>query len=250
MSSENTYILAVDDEIEMLQNYTRILSGAGYNVLTAKSGAEALRILKDESTVILAICDLNMPGMDGLSLLSEMKRHYPYLPVIMVTGYGTLEQGIKAVKAGVYDFIEKPFSKDKLLKTIAKALKDIQPPEISGETASGFDDMIGKSPAIMEIFDLIKRVSFGNANVMVTGESGVGKELVVRSIHKNSMRRNHPLIPVNCGALPASLFESELFGYDKGAFTGAFQSKPGLVELANGGTLFLDKSAKCPWNCR
>ena len=246
MSSENTYILAVDDEIEMLQNYTRILSGAGYNVLTAKSGAEALQVLKDESTVILAICDLNMPGMDGLSLLGEIKRHYPYLPVIMVTGYGTLEQGIKAVKAGVYDFIEKPFSKDKLLKTIAKALKDIQPPETSGETASGFDDMIGKSPAILEIFDLIKRVSFGNANVMVTGESGVGKELVVRSIHKNSMRRNHPLIPVNCGALPASLFESELFGYEKGAFTGAFQSKPGLVELANGGTLFLDEICEMP----
>jgi DNA-binding NtrC family response regulator len=166
----------------------------------------------------------------------------------MVTGYGTLEIGIEAVKNGAYDFIEKPFSRQKLLSSVENALKQIMTVKDEAVVSEGFDNIVGKSPAMKRIFDMIKKVAYGNANILITGESGVGKELVARSIHKYSLRRNHPLIPINCGALPEQLFESELFGYEKGAFTGAFQAKPGLVELANGGTLFLDEICEMPHN--
>lgn len=243
----NNHILVVDDEQEMLVNYNRILSRAGYSVKTVLSGNDALGILETDSSFTLAICDLNMPGMDGITLVKRLKEKHPYLPVIMVTGYGSLEQGIEAIKTGVFDFIEKPFSREKLLKSVGDALAEIRPEALveSGPT-SMFDNMIGQSQPMRNVFELVQKVGFGNANIMVTGESGVGKELVVRSIHKHSLRRNQPLIPINCGALPAPLFESELFGYEKGAFTGAFQAKPGLTELAMGGTLFLDEICEMP----
>ena len=241
-------ILAVDDEQDMLDNYRRILSRAGYRVETALSAEAALKLLQDDSTFSLIICDLKMPGMDGMELLTNLKQTYPHIPVIMITGYGTLEIGIEAVKNGAFDFIEKPFSGKKLLSAVEKALEQIVPEIDQQNKKLGFDNIVGKSPVMRAVFDLIKKVAFGNANVLITGESGVGKELVARSIHKNSLRRNHPLIPINCGALPDQLFESELFGYEKGAFTGAFQSKPGLVELANGGTLFLDEVSEMPQN--
>ncbi|MCB0258416.1 MAG: sigma-54-dependent Fis family transcriptional regulator, partial [Calditrichaeota bacterium] len=163
-------------------------------------------------------------GMDGMTLVGMIKKEHPYLPVIMVTGHGSLEKGIEAVKSGVFDFIEKPFSSKKLLNSVEEALKQINPEQGEGHVAGGFDNIVGTSPAMQQVFTLIRKVAYGNANVMITGESGVGKELVARSIHKHSLRRNQPLIPVNCGALPSNLFESELFGYEKGSFTGAFQS--------------------------
>ncbi len=241
-----TEILVVDDEQEMLESYEKILTRAGYSVKSAVSAKEALKHLQQQNNVVLMISDLKMPEMNGMDLMSVVKQEHPYLPIIMVTGYGTLEQGIEAVKQGVFDFIEKPISSQKLLTSVEEALKQISPAKAEDPLNDDFPDIIGQSAAMRQLFNLIKKVAYGNANVLITGESGVGKELVARSIHKHSLRRNRPLIPINCGALPGSLFESELFGYEKGAFTGAFQSKPGLVELANGGTLLLDEVCEMP----
>jgi two-component system, NtrC family, response regulator AtoC len=233
-------ILVIDDEQEMLISYEKILKKEGYNVTTTISAEKALGFLKKSHNYSLIICDLKMPEMDGMTFLAHLKEQHPHLPVIMVTGYGTLDSAIEAVKIGAFDFIEKPFSKKKLTESVKKALEQIVLKDDNIKD-DNFSNIIGKSKGMLQIFDVIKKVAYGNGNVMVTGESGVGKELIARSIHKNSLRRNRPMIPINCGGLPDTLFESELFGYEKGAFTGAFQAKPGLVELANGGTLFLDE---------
>jgi DNA-binding NtrC family response regulator len=245
---DNFDILVVDDEQEMLVSYQKILGRAGFTVHTAQNGKDALSQLYSLQKISLVLCDLKMPGMDGMELLALLRQNFPHLPFIMVTGYGTLEIGIEAVKNGAYDFIEKPFSRQKLLSSVESALKQIMTVRDEATVSQGFDNIVGKSLAMRRIFEMIGKVAYGNANILITGESGVGKELVARSIHKHSLRRNHPLIPINCGALPEQLFESELFGYEKGAFTGAFQAKPGLVELANGGTLFLDEICEMPHN--
>lgn len=239
-------ILVVDDEQEMLVSYQKILIKAGYKIQTAQRAEEALQKLNENHTYSLVISDLKMPGMNGLEFLTELKEKHPHLPFIMVTGYGTMELGIEAVKNGAFDFLEKPFTSRKLLSSVEEALKQILPTEPSQKVVNGFDNIVGTSLGMQKVFEMIKKTSYGNANILITGESGVGKELVARSVHKHSLRRNHPIIPINCGALPEQLFESELFGYEKGAFTGAFQSKPGLVELANGGTLFLDEVCELP----
>jgi DNA-binding NtrC family response regulator len=245
---DNLEILVIDDEKEMLVSYQKILGKAGYQVIAALSAEEALKILQGDHKISLVLCDLKMPGMDGMELLAILKQNYPHLPFIMVTGFGTLEIGIEAIKNGAFDLIEKPFTQKKLLASIETSLQQIIPVAESSLNSHGFENIVGQSEPMIKIFEMIKKVSYGNANILITGESGVGKELVARSVHKNSLRRNHPIIPINCGALPEQLFESELFGYEKGAFTGAFQSKPGLVELANGGTLFLDEICEMPQN--
>jgi two-component system response regulator AtoC len=234
-------LLVIDDEPEMLRSYEKLLAREGFHVRTFSDAEKALAALSNGSSVNLVLCDMKMPGMDGLAFLSIARERHPHVPVIMVTGYGTVESALEAVRRGAFDFIEKPFTRQKLLGAVREAMDEIRPGQADATGSSGFDEMIGQHPKMRRMFDLINRISFGNANVLITGESGVGKELVARSIHKRSMRRNRQLIPINCSALPESLFESELFGYEKGAFTGAFQSKPGLVELANGGTLFLDE---------
>ena len=239
-------ILVVDDEKEMLVSYEKILTKAGYAITTALSASEALKLLDKNHNFLLIICDLKMPKMDGMEFLSIVKQKHSYLPVIMVTGFGTLDLGIEAVKRGAFDFITKPFTSEKLLNSIEKAVGQISFADVENNELEAFDDIVGRSAGMRQIFDLIKKVAYGNSSVLITGESGTGKELVARSIHKHSLRRNQPIIPINCGALPNSLFESELFGYEKGAFTGAFQSKPGLVELAIGGTLFLDEVCETP----
>lgn len=239
-------ILVVDDEREMLVSYKKILEKSGYSVTTVESASEALAMLDQNHNFLLVICDLKMPEMDGMEFLSIVKQKHTYLPVIMVTGFGTLDLGIEAVKRGAFDFIEKPFTSVKLIKSIKDAVGKISFSDADPQMTEEFDNIVGKSSGMRQIFDMIKKVAYGNSSVLITGESGTGKELVARSIHKHSLRRNHPLIPINCGALPNSLFESELFGYEKGAFTGAFQSKPGLVELATGGTLFLDEVSETP----
>ena len=239
-------LFVVDDEEEMLVSYKKILSKEGYRVHTFPSAESALETLGKGHKSALVICDLKMPGLDGMGFLAAVKERHPYLPVIMVTGYGTMETAIEAVKIGAFDFIEKPFSRKKLIESVNKALSQIILVDENDTSESGLDNIIGRHPEMRKIFEMISRISYGNANVLITGESGVGKELFARSIHKHSLRRNRPLIPINCSALPDSLFESELFGYQKGAFTGAFQSKPGLVELANGGTLFLDEICEMP----
>jgi len=239
-------LFVVDDEEEMLVSYQKILSREGYKVRAFQSAESALEKLGKVHKSSLIICDLKMPGLDGMGFLSAVKERHPYLPVIMVTGFGTMETAIEAVKTGAFDFIEKPFSSKKLIESVNKALSQIHPAGENDSTQNGLDNIVGRHPEMRRLYEMITRVSNGNANILITGESGVGKELVARSIHKHSLRRNRPLIPINCSALPDSLFESELFGYQKGAFTGAFQSKPGLVELANGGTLFLDEICEMP----
>ncbi len=246
--SENLEILVIDDEKEMLVSYQKILTRAGYQVIGTLRAEDAIKKLETDHKISLIICDLKMPGMDGIEFMGVLKENYPHIPLIMVTGYGTLEIGIEAVKNGAFDFIEKPFSSQKLLSSIQNALKQIVPVQDQEQLTKGFDNIVGTSQSMQNIYDMIRKVSYGNANILITGESGVGKELVARSVHKHSLRRNHPIIPINCGAFPEGLFESELFGYEKGAFTGAFQSKPGLVELANGGTLFLDEICEMPQN--
>ena len=241
-------ILIIDDEKEMLVSYQKILDRAGYTIETCLSAEEGLEKLHVHHDFSLVISDLKMPGMDGMDFLTVMKEKHPHLPLIMVTGFGTVEIGIEAVKRGAFDFIEKPFSSKKLLLSVEEALNQIIPTQPATDQKDMFDNMIGTSAVMQSIFEMIKKVAYGNANVLISGESGVGKELIARSVHKHSLRRNHPIIPINCGALPEQLFESELFGYEKGAFTGAFQSKPGLVELANGGTLFLDEVCEMPHN--
>lgn len=234
-------IMIIDDEQEMLVSYEKILCKAGYQIQSYQKAEDALQRLAKRHNFSLILCDLKMPGMNGMKFLAVVKKNHPHLPVIMVSGYGTMDSAIEAVKTGAFDFIEKPFSKKKLLLSIENALEEIIPQRPASTDDPGFFGIIGENEKMLEIFKLIEKVSNGNGNVMITGESGVGKELVARSLHKNSLRRNRPLIPINCGGLPDTLFESELFGYEKGAFTGAFQAKPGLVELANGGTLFLDE---------
>jgi DNA-binding NtrC family response regulator len=243
---QNIEILVVDDEKEMLVSYEKILTKAGYFVTKALSASKALELLEKNHNFLLIICDLKMPELDGMEFLSIVKQKHSYLPVIMVTGFGTLDLGIEAVKRGAFDFITKPFTSEKLLNSIEKAVGQISFADVESNKLEAFDNIVGKSAGMRRIFDLIKKVAYGNSSVLITGESGTGKELVARSIHKHSLRRNQPIIPINCGALPNSLFESELFGYEKGAFTGAFQSKPGLVELAIGGTLFLDEVCETP----
>lgn len=237
---ETPEILVIDDEEDMLRSYEKLLSREGFVVRPYSDARKALADLSKGDGAVLVLCDMKMPGMDGMTFLALARQRHPHLPVIMVTGFGTVDSALEAVRLGAFDFVEKPFSRSKLVGSVRAALKELQPAPANGDVA-GFDDMIGKHPAMRRVFELIERVAFSNANVLVTGESGVGKELVARSIHRRSLRRNRPLIPINCSALPEPLFESELFGYEKGAFTGAFQSKPGLVELANGGTLFLDE---------
>lgn len=237
----NPEIMIIDDEQEMLVSYEKILRKAGFQIQSYQRAESALQRLDAEHNFSLILCDLKMPGMDGMKFLANVKEKHPQLPVIMVSGYGTMDSAIEAVKIGAFDFIEKPFSKKRLLLSIENALKEIVAQRPDSADEHGFFGIIGKDKKMQEIYSLIEKVSNGNGNVMITGESGVGKELVARSLHKNSLRRNRPLIPINCGGLPDTLFESELFGYEKGAFTGAFQAKPGLVELANGGTLFLDE---------
>ncbi len=239
-------ILVIDDEPEMLRSYQKMLQRAGYQVHCLTGAPEALKHLEQDAAFSAIICDLKMPEMDGMAFFEALQERYPFLPVIIVTGHGSLEQGIKAVKRGVFDFIEKPFSTKKLLQSLEEAIGASTPRQPSGTTVERFDNILGCSAAMQRVFKWIQQVAFGNANVLITGESGVGKELVARSIHRNSGRRNKPFIPINCGALPNSLFESEIFGYEKGAFTGAYQTRPGLAELADGGTLFLDEICEMP----
>jgi DNA-binding NtrC family response regulator len=185
----NPEIMIIDDEQEMLVSYEKILRKAGFQVQSYQRAESALQRLDKDHNFSLILCDLKMPGMDGMKFLSIVKEKHPQLPVIMVSGYGTMDSAIEAVKTGAFDFIEKPFSKKKLLLSVESALKEITPQRDNMADESGFFGIIGKSAKMQEVFRLIKKVSIGNGNVMITGESGVGKELVARSLHKNSLRR-------------------------------------------------------------
>jgi two-component system NtrC family response regulator len=244
-------ILVVDDE----KNYTKIigeiLQEEGYTSITASSGMEALDILNTE-IIDLILTDVKMPGMSGIQLLEKIKELNPDIPVIIMTAYGSVEKAVDAMHRGAYTFILKPFENQALIAHITKALsvyKIIQENSRLKDAVSSrysFDNIIGKSRPMQEIYEIIRKVAPSNASVLIEGESGTGKELVAKSLHYNSPRRNKPLIIVNCSAFAETLLESELFGHEKGAFTGASALKKGRFEISDQGTLFLDEIGELP----
>lgn len=239
-------ILIVDDE----KNYPRILGAVleeeGFEIQTANSGKEALEVLQN-AEVDLVLTDMKMPAMDGIELLEEIKGKDPELPVIMMTAYGTVDKAVEAMQKGAYSYILKPFDNERLILYVNKAIAVYRVVQENRRLRSAvssrysFGNLIGKSKAMQDVFELIRKVAPTNATVLIQGESGTGKELVAKSIHFNSPRRDKAFVAVNCAALAETLLESELFGHKKGAFTGAVATKKGRFELADGGTLFLDE---------
>ena len=235
-------ILVVDDEEKLRRVIELQLSTAGFDVDKAASAEEALKIVERAD---LVLTDLKLPGMDGLELLAAIRRQNSHAPVVVMTAFGTIEVAVEAMKAGAVDFLLKPFSLDHLMAVIHKALEVRALREELGKRYQ-FDNIIGRSPAMQEIFATIERVAPTRATVLLAGESGVGKDLIARAIHFHSPRRDRPFVKINCTALPENLMESELFGYEKGAFTGANTTKPGKFEQADTGTVFLDEIGDVP----
>jgi len=239
-------ILIVDDEQSMRELLSIMLRKEGYEVVTADNGEKALKAVQND-IFDLVITDLKMPQMDGMTLLKEVKESSPDTIVIVVTAFGTTEGAEKARLLGAYDYIGKPFNNDEIKLVIQNALEKghlrkeniLLKREI--ESRTGFENFIGKSEPMQRIFSLIRQVADTKSTVLISGESGTGKELVARALHAQGSRNARPFVTVNCGALPETLLESELFGYMKGSFTGAVANKQGLFETANGGTIFLDE---------
>jgi two-component system response regulator AtoC len=231
-------VLLVDDDPAVAKVLGALLAQAGLTVHTAKSGAEALGLL-GQKPIDVVVSDVRMPGMSGLELLSEVTRAYPDVPIVLMTAHGTVPMAVEAMKAGAADFILKPFDREEILFTLRKALLRAQgDAERSPLKTSAF---VGRGAAMTEVEALLRRAAAGTATVLLRGESGTGKELAAKVVHDESPRRGGPFVKLHCAALPETLLESELFGYEKGAFTGAATRKPGRVELAHGGTLFLDE---------
>ena len=246
-------ILIVDDEKNYLTILSAILEEEGFEVLTAQSGQEALEIHKS-SDLDLMLTDMRMPGMDGIELLEAIKNNDPDLPVIMMTAHGTVDKAVEAMQKGAYTYVLKPFDNERLIIYVKKAISMFQVVKENRrlrdavESQYRFGSIIGKSKKMRDIFDTIQKVAPSSATVLIEGESGTGKELVARSVHFNSSRREKPFVAVNCSALAENLLESELFGHEKGAFTGAVATKKGRFELADGGTLFLDEIGELSQN--
>jgi len=246
-------ILVVDDEKNYLLVLSAVLEDEGYEVLTAQGGHEALEIQKS-SDLDLILSDMKMPAMDGIELLENVKARDPDLPVIMMTAHGTIDKAVEAMQKGAYSYVLKPFDNERLTIYVKKAVsmyqvvKENRRLRETVESQYRFGNFIGKSKPIRDVFETIRKVAPSNATVLIEGESGTGKELVAKSIHFNSPRRNKPFIAVNCSALAESLLESELFGHEKGAFTGAVARKKGRFELADSGTLFLDEIGELSQN--
>jgi DNA-binding NtrC family response regulator len=239
-------VLVVDDDREMGSLLQEILTGEGFSVNAMEDSLEAAKRIAREEFDLL-ITDLRMKGLKGLDLMEESKKIAPLMPVIIITAFGTVESAIQAMKQGAYDYITKPFQMDELVLTVKKALenrflkKEVTRLKREVESRYHFHQLIGKSPAMQRIYDLVEKISDTSSNVLVTGESGTGKELVAKAIHYNGVRKEGPFIAVNCAAIPETLLESELFGYKKGAFTDAKSDKKGLISEAHLGTLFLDE---------
>ena len=244
-------ILVVDDEKNYRVVLSAFLSGEGYEVLTAEGAQEALEAV-DSVDLDLVLTDMKMPVMDGIELLKQIKGKNPHLPVVMMTAYGTVEKAVEAMQLGAFNFIQKPFQNETLRQMAHKAISTYKVFKENRrllqdlESRYHFDNIIGKSKPMREIFSVIEKIAPTKATILITGESGSGKELIARAIHYNSPRRDKPFVAVSCAALTETLLESELFGHEKGAFTGAIAMKKGRFELADEGTLFLDEIGEIP----
>ncbi|NLA74625.1 MAG: sigma-54-dependent Fis family transcriptional regulator [Deltaproteobacteria bacterium] len=239
-------ILVVDDEKNYLVVLEALLAPEGYEIITADNPEKALQLIR-ETDLDLVITDMKMPGISGITILEEAKKINADIPIIIMTAFGTIEMAVEAMKKHAYDYVEKPFKNEALKLTVKKALQNyrlIKENRLLNEALSdrySFGNIIGRSRPMQEIYDLIRKVSQSKASVLITGESGTGKELIANAIHYNSPRKERPFISINCGALTETLLETELFGHERGAFTGAVAMKKGRFELADGGTLFLDE---------
>lgn len=239
-------ILIVDDEPSIRMVLRAHLTRSGYDVTATENGAEAIAMLRNED-YHLVVSDLKMPVVGGMELLNHCNEAYPGLPVILITAHGTVDSAVEAIKKGAQDYVTKPFDSDELMPIIEKALRTEEKGRTTlHEDAAGRFKIIGQTARMHKIYALIEKVARSPTTALITGESGTGKELVARALHEHSDRSGAPFIQVNCGAIPDSLFESELFGHEKGAFTGAVAAKPGKFELADGGTLFLDEVGELP----
>jgi two-component system response regulator HydG len=245
-TSETKNILLVDDHKPFRDALAKILEGDGLRVFTSDDGEGALDILRKEF-IHLILTDLKMPKMDGVELLKVAKTIRPEVEVILVTGYGTVDTAVTAMKDGAFDYIQKPFKPREVLKLVRKALEKqslVSENRILQERLKDFqkfEKIVGRSPVMKGVLEIVAQVAPSSATVLIQGESGTGKEVIAQAIHDLSPRVNHPFIKVSCAALPETLLEAELFGYERGAFTGAIARKEGRFELANGGTLFLDE---------
>ncbi len=247
--SNGPHILLVDDDERLRNAAGKVLLAEGYRVVSAGGGQEALGILKQQS-IALVVCDLRLPDLDGIAVLKQARELLPETEVLMITGHGSIEQAVEAMRLGAYDFIEKPLDSAALLKAVAKALEKQR---LASENRRlrqrlrqrrGVEALIGDSPAMQSVKQLIRQVAPADVNVLIQGESGTGKEIAADALHNLSDRCDRPFVKISCAAIPETLLESELFGHERGAFTGAATARSGKFELADGGTLLLDEIAE------
>ncbi|MCX7820843.1 MAG: sigma-54 dependent transcriptional regulator [Brevinematales bacterium] len=235
-------ILVVDDELNIRNTISDILKDEGYEIVIAESGEEAEKKFFYEDVDVI-ILDVMLPGKSGIEVLKTIHNEFPIIPIIIISGHGDIRMAVEAMKMGAFDFIEKPLSVERILTTVKNALriKELQVENLNLKTKISDIRFIGKSRVVNEILSSIDKIASSDASVLITGENGTGKELIARIIHNKSNRKNYPFVGINCAAIPETLIESELFGYEKGAFTGAHKQKKGKIELAHRGTLFLDE---------
>ena len=250
MGEPKKRILVCDDEVNLRRVLGAILKREGLKVLGAGNGEEALELL-GQSEIHTVVTDLRMPRMDGMELLRRMVQDYPDVPVVILTAHGSVDNAVAAVKLGAFDYIEKPFEQDQIRQLVQTALRinELRRSEVrlpGAPKGKGRYGVVGTSAVMQAVYNVIEKVADTPSTVLITGESGTGKELIAKALHEQSPRQGEPLIKVNCAAIPDTLIESELFGYEKGAFTGATSSKPGRFELADKGTLFLDEIGEIP----
>ena len=241
-------VLVADDEENLRRVLTAQLQHDGYEVHSVSDGAAVLDAMSEHHIDVL-ITDLRMPKLDGMKVLKAVSDRFPHVPVIMITAHGTVDTAVEALKLGAFDYVTKPFDRAELRRVVSKAARtrELSQQHVSGDpTERGRYRIIGHSEPMRRVYDVIEKVADTPSTVLITGESGTGKELIARALHENSRRNDKPFVSVNCAAIPSELLESELFGYERGAFTGAVTSKPGRFELAHGGTLFLDEIAEIP----
>jgi len=244
-------VLVADDEKSMREFLEIMLSREGYDVVTTASAEEAIEVVTSRS-IDLVITDINMPKATGMAVLKSSMESDPEVPVIMITAFASADTAVEAMKMGAYDYITKPFKVDEIKLVVSKALERRRDKEeirrLKEEVVQSYSlgDLLGRSAQMVNIFRLIKKVAISNSTVLITGESGTGKELVAKAIHYLSNRKDRPIISINCGAMPEQLLESEMFGYQKGAFTGANSDKKGLLEISDGGTFFFDEVGEAP----